>query len=123
MADSNLALQKDPLLSSAPSDSDFAHNERRASFIPNNRDSYYADSTYEYRPPTSGTYHTRTQSSGHLGVVETRQPKRLSGYDAVSQGGESFGDGSETVRGRNDRPTRRKSRGAEVAVYEDRSGY
>ena len=113
------------------------HNDHRASFIPTTaRDSFYAESTYnDYRPATSGTYHGRNQSSSHLATpIETRQPKRLSGYDSVGQGvgHESFGDlggyeQQQAVAGsreRNERATRRKSRGQEVAVYDDRtSGY
>lgn len=138
--DSSLALtgapqQKDPLLGGGAqySDADFVHNDHRASFVPTQyHDSAYADSTYEYRPPTSGTYHTRTQSSGHLGVVETRQPKRLSGYDSVSQQGDGFGDAAGTMGGgqhRDERAARRKSRGhaereREMDGYEHaRGGY
>jgi hypothetical protein len=141
-----------------PSDSDFVHNDHRASFIPmgaanigsgagmprGDGDSFYADSmSYDngYRPQTSGTaysgaggaglYHGRNQSSTHLGVVETRQPKRLSGYGGEAPGvgrRESFGSDGQgqalmSTRERNERATRRKSRGAEVAVYDDRSGY
>lgn len=115
------AMQKDPLLSA--SEVDMVHNDHRASYYPSdhnlpasgpygaNRSSTYADSTYDYRPPTSGTYHNRTQSQGHLVVGETRQPKRLSDY-----GGDGAGYGPER-----ERATRRKSAGpgTQVQVYED----
>jgi hypothetical protein len=112
---------------------DFAHNDHRASFVPmmpGNRDSVYADSSYDsYRPPTSGTWTARNHSSSHLAPMETRQPKRLSDY-----GGQGKAEYGQLVQAResydglaqgNERATRRKSRGngAEVNVYEDRSQY
>jgi hypothetical protein len=127
-------MQKDPLLSQ--SEVDMVHNDHRNSYYPSdlnpnsnytvNRTSTYADSTYEgYRPPTSGAgslyQQGRNQSVGHLGPVETRQPKRLSDY-----GGEGYRDvqgfGSETPRGAgNERSIKRKSLGGagQVQVYED----